>query len=55
MTRILTLTAMTVALWAAACSGQPDPLVAGALTIAPHLIRGAAGAPVTIVEFSDYQ
>ena len=55
MTRILTLTAMTVALWAAACSGQPDPLVAGALTMDPRLIRGAAAAPVTIVEFSDYQ
>ena len=55
MTRTLALAAVTVALWAASCSGQSDPLVAGALTIDPHLIRGAVGAPVTIVEFSDYQ
>jgi hypothetical protein len=25
------------------------------LTVAPAMTRGAAGAPVTIVEFSDYQ
>ncbi len=54
MTRILTLTVVTVALWAAACSGQSDPL-ASTLTLDPRLVRGAAAAPVTIVEFSDYQ
>jgi len=55
VTRILTLAVMTVALWAAACSGQSDPLASGALAMDPRLIRGAATAPVTIVEFSDYQ
>ncbi|MBI2528196.1 MAG: hypothetical protein HYV93_19735 [Candidatus Rokubacteria bacterium] len=55
MTRILTIAAVTVGLWAAACSGQSDPVAAAALTADPSLVRGAAAAPVTIIEFSDYQ
>lgn len=55
MTRSLAIAAVTVALWAAACSGQSDPVAAAALTTDPRLIRGAATAPVTILEFSDYQ
>jgi len=37
-------------LWAAACSAGPRTV-----TIDPVLVRGPAHAPVTIVEFADYQ
>jgi hypothetical protein len=59
MTRRLSVAAVVVALWAAACGAQPDrtsPAAApgqGAATDA--MAKGPAAAPVTIVEFSDYQ
>ena len=43
--------AIVVGLWAPGCFGQPGPT----LTVNPAMIRGPAAAPVTIVEFSDYQ
>ena len=36
---------------AAACGAQ----TARELTIDPVMVKGPAGAPVTIIEFSDYQ
>jgi hypothetical protein len=42
--------ALAVTLWASACSAQT-----ATLTIDPVMARGPAEAPVTIVEFSDYQ
>jgi len=36
--------------WAAACAAESRQV-----TIDPALIRGPADAPVTIVEFADYQ
>ena len=36
--------------WGAACSAETR-----SVTIDPALARGAADAPVTIVEFADYQ
>jgi hypothetical protein len=36
--------------WGAACGAETP-----SLTIDPALTRGAADAPVTIVEFADYQ
>jgi hypothetical protein len=42
--------ALVVTVWASACSGQPV-----SITIDPVMSRGPAEAPVTIVEFSDYQ
>ena len=51
----LILLAMTVAvslcLWARGASAQTG----APLTINPAMTRGPADAPVTIVEFSDYQ
>jgi hypothetical protein len=44
------LLALAVLLWIAPAGAQ-DPK----FTLAPAMTRGAAGAPVTIVEFSDYQ
>jgi hypothetical protein len=48
--RALSGIALTLTLWAVACSGQPV-----SITIDPAMTRGPADAPVTIVEFSDYQ
>ena len=50
--RTLQLTLLALALWATACSAQSDGLH---ITIDPMMVRGPASAPVTIVEFSDYQ
>lgn len=43
--------AILLALWASGCYAQSAP----ALTVNPAMTRGPATAPVTIVEFSDYQ
>jgi protein-disulfide isomerase len=40
-----------IALWAPGCFSQPELAVA----TNPAMTRGPATAPVTIVEFSDYQ
>lgn len=50
MKRTLGGVALAVALWVSACSGQSITI-----TIDPVMSRGPADAPVTIVEFSDYQ
>jgi protein-disulfide isomerase len=42
--------ALAATLWASACTGQT-----AAVTIDPVMARGPEEAPVTIVEFSDYQ
>lgn len=55
MTRRLAMSACLVALWLAACSAQPEPATPGGLTLDPVMSKGPASAPVTIVEFSDYQ
>ncbi len=39
-----------VLLWGAACAAET-----GSLTIDPALVRGPADAPVTVVEFADYE
>jgi hypothetical protein len=51
---------LVVLLLSAAAAGAALLLVPGGraqvqLTIEPSMAKGAAGAPVTIVEFSDYQ
>ncbi len=43
--------ALAVSLWLPGCFAQ----TASSLTIDPAMTRGPATAPVTIVEFSDYQ
>jgi protein-disulfide isomerase len=43
------LLALAVARGASPASGQVE------LTITPTMVKGSADAPVTIVEFSDYQ
>jgi hypothetical protein len=43
---------LALALLLAAPGGAQTP---ADLTIAPAMVKGPAGAPVTIVEFSDYQ
>lgn len=65
MRRALPLAALawglSLALWTAACSAQTPgaasgPAISGATaTVEASMIRGAADAPVTILEFSDYQ
>ena len=47
--RPLTLVALVVALAA------PSALAQVEITWAPSMVKGPSGAPVTIVEFSDYQ
>src|SRR4030095_3111003 len=42
--------ALAVTLWASACSGQT-----ATVTIDPTMTRGSDAAPVTILEFSDFQ
>jgi hypothetical protein len=47
------LSAVALALLGAApAAAQP---AAPAVTVNPAMIRGPAGAPVTVLEFSDYQ
>ena len=53
--RVALLAVLLVALWAAACSGQPESTALARITIDPAMARGPADAPVTIVEFSDYE
>ena len=53
--RAALLAALMVALWAAACSGQSESTTLARITIDPAMVRGPADAPVTIVEFSDYE
>jgi len=60
VTRRLSVAVFVVALWAAACGAQPEraapvatPAQGGAADVA--MAKGPATAPVTIVEFSDYQ
>lgn len=43
------LAALLVMLWAPGCYGQPSA------AINPMMAKGPAAAPVTILEFSDYQ
>jgi hypothetical protein len=43
------LAALLVMLWAPGCYSQPSA------TINPVMAKGPAAAPVTILEFSDYQ
>jgi hypothetical protein len=45
--------AFALALWAAACSAQPG--APENLTVHPAMVKGGRSAPVTIIEFSDYQ
>jgi protein-disulfide isomerase len=55
VTRRLAMSACLVALWVVACSAQPEPTTPASLTLDPVMSKGPASAPVTIVEFSDYQ
>jgi hypothetical protein len=48
--RAMSGAALAVTLWASACAGQ-----SASLTIDPVMTRGPENAPVTIIEFSDYQ
>jgi hypothetical protein len=48
----LLLGLLAVCTWMAACSAQPG---APGITLDAAMVRGPNGAPVTIVEFSDYQ
>ncbi len=50
MRRAVSGAALAATLWASACTGQT-----AAVTIDPVMARGPEEAPVTIVEFSDYQ
>ena len=51
MKRVMTVAAIVIGLWAPGCYGQARPV----LTVNPVMSKGPAAAPVTIVEFSDYQ
>jgi protein-disulfide isomerase len=51
----IALVGLALGLWAAACSAQTESLAPVPLTITPVMVKGPASAPVTIVEFSDYQ
>ena len=51
MRRAWGVATVMVALWAPGCFGQPSL----AVSVNPAMTRGPATAPVTIVEFSDYQ
>ncbi len=42
---------LTLTLWGSGCSAETE----ATLTADPAMTRGPATAPVTIVEFSDYQ
>ena len=54
MARRAPVALLLVALWAAACGAQTEP-TAARVTADAGMTKGPAGAPVTIVEFSDYQ
>ncbi len=51
MKRAVAAAAIVVGLWAPGCLAQTGP----AVTVNPVMTKGPAIAPVTIVEFSDYQ
>lgn len=56
MTRGPAAALLVLGLWVSACGAQPESTgSAGSLTLDPLMSRGPANAPVTIVEFSDYQ
>lgn len=50
MRRAVVAAVLAGALWAPGAPAQPP-----AFTLEPTMTRGPAAAPVTIVEFSDYQ
>ena len=50
MRRALSGAALVMTLWVSACSGQT-----ATVTIDPTMTRGSDAAPVTILEFSDFQ
>ena len=51
----LALTALALGLWTVVCSAQAGPVSPGRLTVDAVMSKGPAAAPVTIVEFSDYE
>ena len=51
MKTALAAAAIVVGLWTPGCFGQTGTVV----TVNPVMTKGPAVAPVTIVEFSDYQ
>ena len=52
--RVYTLFPALLALLLCAGAARAQDAAAG-LTVEPTMAQGAAGAPVTIIEFSDYQ
>jgi len=55
VTRRLALVALAIGLWSAACGAQTETPGSATVTVDAAMVKGAAEAPVTIVEFSDYQ
>jgi hypothetical protein len=49
----LLLSLLAVCAWTAACSVQGG--APAGVTLNPAMAKGPSGAPVTVVEFSDYQ
>ncbi|MCI0549236.1 MAG: hypothetical protein L0027_18375 [Candidatus Rokubacteria bacterium] len=54
MTSTLVLAMVIASLWGTACSAQENALPV-TIHLDPMMTRGPAAAPVTIVEFSDYE